>query len=258
MPQLQPVFDESAEQLASAATPEPAQAAPAEPSEPSQPSEAAELEPPAAARAALGVGPAANGMAADPAIPSAAEVPGAKTATAQRQPSSARENGSATTRVQMPQHSTAAYEDNGDEELDYGDEEDEAVEEIMMDAGPHGHSNGAVQRAAGADADTEDHLSPGAVAPVIGPTMGPLAGSGDAAARELEGDADLGKDAPTDAAPQPRTAGPAMPPPELLAAAQEAALAVSAPHPHPSHDPERLLPDAALHGPAPSVLAEAL
>ena len=226
MPQLQPVFDETAEQLASAATPDPRQAALAEPSEPST---AAVPSPPAAPQAANGVGPAANGRAAAPAIPSVAEVPSAKAATAQQTPSSARENGSAK-RVQTPKHSTVG-EDDGDEELDYGEDEDEDMEEIVMDAAPGSLTGDAFQQPGGSTSDLEAQLPLGAVVgPAIGPAMGPATEPVDAAAHDLRGEADAGAGAPRSAAPPPlRTVGPAMPPPELLAAAQEAALAVRVP-----------------------------
>ncbi len=233
MPQLQLVFDESAEQLASAATPEPRQAAPAEPSKPSA---AAMPHLPASRQAANGVGPAANRRAVAPAVPSAAEAPSVKAATAQQTPSSARENGSAT-RVQVPQqrNNTAAVgEDDGDEELDYGEDEDEDMEEIVMDAAPDIHSGDAAQQPGGSTSDPQAELPLGAVVgPAMGPAMGPPAEPVDAAEPDLADGADTGEGPPSNAAPPPRTVGPAMPPPELLAAAQEAALAVMSPPPAP-------------------------
>ena len=218
MPQLQLVFDESAEQLARAATPESRQAELATPSEPGAP---AERDPSAAPQAANGIAPAANGRKAVSAATAAAESGNAQAAAA-GQPSSA--HGTTAARVKQPQR-TAEVCDG--EELDYGDDEDyEAMEEIVMDTLPGNHSSVAAEQKGASSTATDTRLPPGpAVGPAIGLAMGPLSRPPDAAEINVEVPAADG-DARGGAAPPPRTAGPAMPPPELLAAAQEAALAV--------------------------------
>jgi hypothetical protein len=102
-------------------------------------------------------------------------------------------------------------------ELDYG-EDDDGIEEVEMEPPPGGGESGVAAVSSGPAEPGPDER------PSIRPAMGPA--TGPASANEPSCAAD--EDGARQPAPPARPVGPAMPPPELLAAAQEAALAVSA------------------------------
>ena len=212
LPQLQLVFEESADQLASAATSE------------SQETPAALRAPLVAHAAADGTAPSANGSAVSPtAYHDQANTEhmdagtGGRARSGDAAPELAGQNGQHVPTAQQvkppPPRRSEAYQDE-DEELDYGEDEDD-MEEVEMERPPHGASGIAAASSGPAEPGTD-------VRPSIGLAVGPV--TGPSSAKDPPDVAD--EDVVQKAAPPARTVGPAMPPPELLAAAQEAALAV--------------------------------
>ena len=217
VPQLQLVFEESAEQLARAATPEVHEPL------------AVPSAPPPAPTANSTERLAANGSIVSPPethnnidVGAISSLVGAKARPGDVAPEASRQNGthhSIMQQVEQPLRGRSAADEEVDEELDYEEEDDGFLEEMEMEPPPHG-AGGVTAASSGAAGLGSDKQSP------IGPAMGPAAGP--ASLSDPPGAVEEDNAQPV-AAPSARTVGPAMPPPELLAAAQEAALAVSPP-----------------------------